>query len=87
MSFALLFSSKAFRQIRKLPWTIRAKIKKACEEIAANPWHKSTIKVEGYSNIRRKRIGNFRILYIVDKKAKEIVIIKIEKRSGKTYRL
>jgi len=87
MSFVLLFSSKSARQIKKLPKSIKKRIKVACEEIKKDPWHRGTIKVEGYRNIRRKRIGNFRILYMVDKGGKEIIVVKIEKRSKETYKL
>jgi len=87
MSFFLAFSSKASKQIKKLPENIKEKIKKACLEISENPWHKGTIKVEGYVNIRRKRIGRYRILYLVDKIKKEILIIKVELRDEETYKL
>jgi len=87
MSFVLLFSSKSAKQIKKLPKSIKKRIKTACEEIRKDPWHRGTIKVEGYRNIRRKRIGNFRVLYMVDKGEKEIIVIKIEKRSEETYKL
>ncbi|EDY34287.1 hypothetical protein ABOONEI_2499, partial [Aciduliprofundum boonei T469] len=47
---------------------------------------KGTIKVEGYENIRRKRVGRYRILYMIDKQRKEVLIVKIEKRSETTYK-
>jgi mRNA-degrading endonuclease RelE of RelBE toxin-antitoxin system len=37
MSFSLAFSSKASKQIKKLPENIKEKIKKACLEISENP--------------------------------------------------
>ncbi len=87
MKFLLLFSKNAGKQIKKLPKNLKNRIKKACIEISENPWHKGTIKVEGYENIRRKRIGKFRILYLVDKNSKEVIIVKIEKRKEETYKL
>lgn len=87
MSFSLSFSSRSRKQIKKLPQKIKEKIKIGCEEISENPWHKQTIKVQGYENIRRKRVGKWRILYLVDKKSKEIVVVKIELRDENIYRL
>ncbi len=87
MTFKIYFSSKAEKQIKKLPDSLKKRIKKACEEIVKNPWHKGTIKVEGYSYIRRKRIGRYRILYLIDKNSREIIVIKIEKRTEETYKL
>lgn len=87
MTFKHLFSSKAEKQIKKLSAAVKTKIKDACEEIRDDPWHKNTIKVQGYDNIRRKRVGRYRILYLVDKQDTEIIVIKIELRDEKTYKL
>ncbi|MBU7027934.1 MAG: type II toxin-antitoxin system RelE/ParE family toxin [Theionarchaea archaeon] len=55
-------------------------------EIKENPFHKGTIKTENYNNIRRKRLGKYRILYTIDSEKKEVLIVKIERRSETTYR-
>ena len=55
-------------------------------EIGKDPWHRGTIKVEKYDNIRRKRVGRYRILYMVDTERKEVLVVKIEKRSETTYK-
>lgn len=74
MTFKLLFSSKAEKQIRKLSGAVKAKIEDACVEIREDPWHKATIKVQSYDNIRRKRVGKYRILYLIDKDGAEIIV-------------
>ncbi len=84
--FKVLFSTKSKRQIKRMSESLREKLKKAILEIADNPWHKGTIKVEGLENIRRKRIGRYRILYVVDKQREEILIVKVEKRSENIYK-
>ncbi|HEC93147.1 MAG TPA: hypothetical protein ENI51_09180 [Candidatus Atribacteria bacterium] len=86
MNYKILFSSKSKRQIKALDKKLKEKIKEAVIEIGNNPWHKGTIKVKGFENIRRKRAGRYRILYLIDKKRKEVLIIKIERRSETTYR-
>ena len=86
MSFKPVFSSKSYRQIKDLDNETRDRIKKAIEEIAENPWHKGTIKIEGHEGIRRKRVGKYRILYLIDKERNEVLIVKIERRSETTYK-
>ena len=87
MSYEVLFSPKSRRQIKGLKdEKLKEKIKEAVIEIGKDPWHKGTIKVEGYENIRRKRVGRYRILYMIDKQRKEVLIVKIEKRSETTYK-
>jgi len=86
MSFEVLFSPKGTKQIRSLDEAIRERIRKAIIEIGGDPWHRGTIKVKGYENIRRKRAGNYRIPYTIDKQRNEVLVVKIEKRSETTYR-
>ena len=86
MSYKILFSSKSKKQIKVLEKKLRKRIKEAVTEIGNNPWHKGTIKIKGYENIRRKRVGKYRILYLINKQRKEILIVKIEKRDEKTYK-
>ncbi len=62
MSYDILFSPKSRRQIKGLKdEKLKEKIKEAVIEIGKDPWHKGTIKVEGYENIRRKKVGRYRI--------------------------
>ena len=86
MSYNMIFSPKSRKQIKALKdHKLKERLKKAVIEIGDDPWHKGTIKVEKYENIRRKRVGKYRILYSVDKERKEVLIVKIEKRSETTY--
>jgi len=86
MSFEVIFSPKSAKQIRSLDDVIRERVRKAVVEIGNDPWHRGTIKVKGYENIRRKRAGNYRILYTIDKERNEVLVVKIEKRSETTYK-
>ena len=86
MSYKILFSSKSHKQIKAFGKKLRERIKGAITEIGNNPWHRGTIKIKGYENIRRKRVGIYRILYLINKERKEILIVKIEKRDETTYR-
>ena len=86
MSYDVIFSPKSRKQIKALKDNkLKERLKKAVIEIGNDPWHKGTIKVEKYENIRRKRVGKYRILYSIDKERKEVLIVKIEKRSETTY--
>jgi len=88
MSYQILFSPKSRKQIKALKdKKLKDRIRNAIIEIGKDPWHRGTIKVERYENIRRKRVGRYRILYMVDKQRKEILIVKIEKRTEGTYQI
>ena len=77
---------KSYRQIESFDDKLKGRIKKAALEIGNAPWHKGTIKVEGYENVRRKRVGKYRLLYAVDKHRKEVLVVKIEIKGETTYK-
>lgn len=72
--------------MKKMRTDVKKRINKAILEVKENPFHRGTIKIESYNNIRRKRAGEYRILYAVDSERKEILIVKIELRKETTYK-
>ena len=87
MSYEVIFSPKSHKQIEPFDEKLKGRIKKAAIEIGNDPWRKGTIKVEGYENVRRKRVGKYRLLYAVDKHREEVLVVKIEIKGGTTYKL
>jgi len=87
MSYEVIFSPKSNKQIKSFDEKLKGRIKQAAIEIGNDPWHKGTIKVEGYENVRRKRVGKYRLLYAVDRHRKEVLVVKIEIKGETTYRL
>jgi len=87
MSYEVIFSPKSNKQIKSFDEKLKGRIKQAAIEIGNDPWHKGTIKVEGYENVRRKRVGKYRLLYAVDRHRTEVLVVKIEIKGETTYRL
>ena len=87
MTFEGILSPKSSKQIETFDEKLKERIKNATIEIGNNPWHKGTIKVESYEDIRRKRVEKYRMLYAVDKYRKEVLIVKIEIRDETTHKL
>jgi mRNA-degrading endonuclease RelE of RelBE toxin-antitoxin system len=72
--------------MKKMKIDVKKRINEAILEIKENPFRKGTIKIENYNNIRRRRVGKYRILYVIDSERKEILLVKIERRSETTYK-
>ena len=87
MSYEVIFSPKSYKQIKSFDEKLKGRIKQAAIEMGNDPQHKGTIKVEGYENVRRKRVGKYRLLYAVDRHRKEVLVVKIEIKGETTYRL
>ena len=86
MSFTVIFSPKSYRKIRSFDSELKERIQKAVQEISNDPWEKGTIKVKGYDDVRRKRVGDFRIIYRIDQARKEILVAFIARRNEETYK-
>ena len=65
MSYEVILSPKSYKQIKAFDEALKKRLRTAALEISNNPWHKGTIKVEGHENVRRKRVGKYRLLYTV----------------------
>ena len=87
MSFRATFSPKSCKTIKSFDPELKERIKKGILEIINDPWEKGTIKVKGYSDVRRKRIGDYRIIYRIDEPRQEILIALIARRDEETYKL
>jgi len=87
MSFKAFFSSKSRKTIKSFDSDLKERIKKGILEIINDPWEKGTIKVKGYSDVRRKRIGDYRIIYRIDEQRQEILIAMVVRRDEETYKL
>ncbi len=86
MKYTIFLSSKAERQIKKLSKKVKERILEGLLKLAKDPYRRGTIKVKGTENIRRLRVGWYRILYVVLKEKKEVLVVKVEKREESTYR-
>jgi mRNA interferase RelE/StbE len=87
MSFKAFFSPKSRKTIKSFDSELKERIKKAILELINDPWEKGTIKVKGYSDVRRKRIGDYRIIYRIDEQRQEILIAMVARRDEEIYKL
>ena len=78
MSYEIVFSDKAFKQLKKLEPEIQERIVKVLERIRIRPGSFVT-KIVGDSGFRL-RVGEYRVIVDIDKDKLLILIIKIGHR-------
>jgi mRNA interferase RelE/StbE len=67
------------KQLKKLPEDIRARVLKAVDEVIANPY--AGVKLKGeLEGLLRWRIGEYRIIYLIDERSKLVVFLHIGHR-------
>jgi mRNA interferase RelE/StbE len=77
MAFRILIKPSALSELAKIPKSYATQIAEAIDSLSKNPWPKGYRKLKGLSNHYRFRIGNYRVVYSVEKKILLIEIIRI----------
>lgn len=80
VKFKIQISSSAEKQLQKLPKEVQNRISKIILDLARNPYPYGCKKLAGEDDIWRIRIGDYRVLYSIDKAIITIVVLKIGHR-------
>lgn len=78
MVYKLLYTRSAIKDIQKLDNVAKKKIKKKLEELSKNPISLSKKLINSSLGDYRYRIGNYRVVFDIDKKY--IVILRVGHR-------
>jgi len=71
------FKKKAFRELLKLPSEIIKKVTTSVDDLSVNPRPKGSKKLKGSNeNLWRIRIGDYRVIYLIENTIKVIQIRK-----------
>jgi mRNA-degrading endonuclease RelE of RelBE toxin-antitoxin system len=88
MSWAIELSASAIKELTKLPRDRQGQIGRAIDGMEADPMAGDVIPLKGpeWKDRFRKRVGSYRIIFTLDRKAMTVAISAILIRSQKTYR-
>jgi mRNA interferase RelE/StbE len=75
----------AQRQLRRLPPGDAARFRGPILSLAIEPRLPGSAKLAG-TDFWRLRVGNLRVIYVVDDVASLVVVLKVARRSESTYR-
>ncbi len=78
--YQVIFTKSAERELKKLPNQVITRVIPVIQKLANNPRPSGCIKLEGSSNRYRVRIGDYRILYLIEDQIKIIEIVGIRNR-------
>lgn len=78
--YEIIFSRKSAKFISALPQNYKNKIKEILAILKENPYAYPYKKIRGETNLYRIRVGKYRILYEINKKQSQIIILKVDKR-------
>ena len=75
----------AQRQLRRLPPGDAARLRGPILALAFEPRPPGTAKLAG-TELWRLRVGDLRVIYVIDDAARLVVVLKVARRSESTYR-
>lgn len=88
MAWAVQLAKKADRALEDLPPAIYLPIRHAIDELAKDPFQGDVLPLHGkqWKGFKRKRVGDYRIIFTLSYETHLITIHAVVRRSEKTYR-
>ena len=80
MPYLVEFAASALREFKHLERAVQRRIATRLDELANNPLPSGVKKLQGEPDLYRIRIGDYRVLYRVDRKRMTVPILKIGHR-------
>ena len=85
MTWGLLITNPAVRGLRKVPRVDMEHINEAFSEMCVDPYVGDVRFLRGTRAIFRRRVGDWRILFELNKEAQSIIVLAVKRRGSKTY--
>jgi mRNA interferase RelE/StbE len=79
--YNVTITSRAERELRRLDRQVKNRLVKVILDLASNPRPAGCLKVRSEEDVWRVRVGDWRVGYVIDDAASEVVVIRIAHRS------
>ena len=82
MSYTIEFRPAALRELKALPREILQRISRKIDSLADNPRPPGVEKLSGSEDSYRVRVGDYRIVYLIEDRALLICVVRIGHRKN-----
>jgi len=79
-SYKVVLKPSVEKDLRSLPSSVIARVLKVIEELKDEPIQRQSIKLAGTEELYRLRVGNYRVIYGVDKNNKQVIVHYVRHR-------
>lgn len=80
MSYTIEFHPAAFRALERLPRDIQARIRRAIDALANDPFPPGVKKLRGPEGWYRIRVGDYRVVYDVEHHRLVVLVVRVAHR-------
>jgi len=85
MNWELVINNDTKKQLKNIPKKDAERAMAAVRDLAVNPYSGDIKKIEGESDVWRRRVGSYRIFYEVLAERKIVYVFGIKRRVSNTY--
>ena len=82
MTYTLEISNSAKKDFRRIPNIYQEKIREAIRSLPADPRPDGVVKLKGFQDLYRIRVGDYRVIYSVHDSIKIVTILKVSQHGG-----
>lgn len=79
-SYKVVLKPSIEKDLRSIPKSTVGRVMNQIERLSQDPFPRQTLKLEGTNDLRRIRVGEYRVIYEVDRKAKQVIIHHVRHR-------
>ena len=80
MGYRVELLPSARRDLIAVPREVRTAIAVKIDQLAIDPWPAGTARLHGHADLLRVRVGRYRVVYLVEARARVLVIVRIGHR-------
>jgi mRNA interferase RelE/StbE len=80
-SYAVELKPSARKEIESLPDTVLARVISKIESLAQMPRPAGCKKLKGFKDLWRVRVGDWRLIYVIDDTARQVSVTRVAHRS------
>jgi mRNA interferase RelE/StbE len=80
MAYTVIYQGPAEAALRKLPKEIQVRITRKIDQLAGDPFPPGTEKLRAAADLWRIRLGDYRVIYTVERKELLVLVLKIGHR-------
>ncbi len=78
----VIIAKRPQKMLRRVPRPLRRKMHELIWSLAENPILRGAKKLAGYRNMYRLRVGDWRIVYVIQEKELIVLIVTVAPRGG-----
>ena len=80
MAYKITIKRSAARDLEALPRAMQVRIARKIDALAENPFPRGSKKLQAKQDLRRVRVGDYRIIYQVRQKILMVLVVRIRHR-------